>query len=247
MAIIKSATMTQASGSVGGLTYAQSRGCMYMRGRGGMTNPNTQPQQLARAGLTAAVTAWNALTDLQREGWAAYAAATPAKNALGDTIYLSGQNMFARQWQLATYLTSADNGAGGSRAITPASDAPSVNNTGQPYQVLTGLDLTGGVYTLAGTVPTDPDATNRTPIWQIGPPQNAGKTFFKGPFTLAAFIDDSPQGADTPIEADTGTPGEWLAAFQPAVGQVVPCRVRVLYDDGRLSSPLQQFVTVTTV
>ena len=94
--LFKSQVFTQASGSVGGLTYGRNRGGMYTRGRGLVTNPNTSAQQAVRAALGTASSAWRGLALEQRQGWIAYATNTPTVNALGDPLTLTGQQMFVR-------------------------------------------------------------------------------------------------------------------------------------------------------
>jgi hypothetical protein len=60
-------------------------------------NPNTEAQGIARENLATATAAWqNTLTDEGRGSWESYAAATPVTDKLGDTLVLSGQQMFVR-------------------------------------------------------------------------------------------------------------------------------------------------------
>lgn len=93
----KSEVLTQASGSIGGTTYAHNRGGLYRRARSIPVNPNTAAQQAARNNVTALVAAWaGVLTQLQRDQWENYAANNPVTDKLGDPLVLTGQQMYVR-------------------------------------------------------------------------------------------------------------------------------------------------------
>ncbi len=93
----KSEVITQASGSIGGVTYARNRGGLYRRSRTIPVNPNSSAQQIVRGILGALSTAWREdLTITQRTDWSNYAANTPVKNVFGDSFLLSGQQMYIR-------------------------------------------------------------------------------------------------------------------------------------------------------
>jgi hypothetical protein len=93
----KSALMTAASGSIGGMVASRNRGGMYLRGLVIPVNPSTAPQLASRANLAEAVNDWtNVLTTAQRGAWESYAAATPTVDRFGDTLVLSGQQMFVK-------------------------------------------------------------------------------------------------------------------------------------------------------
>lgn len=241
MALFKSQLATQVSGSIGGTTFAQAKGAMYMRSRGGMTNPNTTRQVQARAAFSAGIQAWNALTDAERDSWDGYAQAVTTTNKLGDSIHLSGQNWYLAQFQLANYVKaiSAD-------TIVPAivTSAPSVNETGPPVTDIIELVLTGQSFDLATTAPEDTISTDRVAVVQFGRPLNAGKRFFKGPYT-AAFAELAPanQAFATSTTIDMTT-AAYFAPFEIAENDRIPIRIRLLYDDGRVSTPTQKTLTV---
>jgi hypothetical protein len=93
----KSALLTQASGSIGGMTASRNRGGLFLRSRVIPVNPNTERQGEARANMAQAVGAWsNTLNDSERQGWNTYANGTPVVDALGDQLILSGQQMFIK-------------------------------------------------------------------------------------------------------------------------------------------------------
>jgi hypothetical protein len=70
--------LTDASGSVGGVTAARARGGIdYLRARVTPVNPNTTRQQVVRAAMSSASTDWrDTLTPTERESWAALADGT---------------------------------------------------------------------------------------------------------------------------------------------------------------------------
>lgn len=97
MASFKSQIVTQASGSVGGTTFAHNKGGLYMRARSIPVNPNSTRQQEVRANMSILATAWlETLTQAQRDGWENWAQNNPITSKLGDPLILSGQQMYNR-------------------------------------------------------------------------------------------------------------------------------------------------------
>jgi len=95
MALFKSQVLTQASGSVAGLTYSRGRSGLVLRNRTIPVNTQTARQSAVRNALTTLVIAWiETLTAAQRAAWELYAANVPVTNALGDSRNISGQNWF---------------------------------------------------------------------------------------------------------------------------------------------------------
>lgn len=96
MALIQvGAGVTDIRGSIGGTTYSRSAAGLIARARRKGVNPNTPAQTSARARVSLLAEAWNStLTAQQRADWRDYAAGTPGTNKLGQTITLSGLNMF---------------------------------------------------------------------------------------------------------------------------------------------------------
>jgi len=103
--LIKSAILTQASGSVGGMTASRNRGGMYFRARAIPTDPKSALQLERRTSLAVAAAAWGALSEEQRDSWNLYGLNVTMKNALGDPIQLSGQQHWLR-FQTAYLLTN---------------------------------------------------------------------------------------------------------------------------------------------
>ena len=89
--------ITDIRGSIGGNTFSRSAAGLIARTRRKPVNKNTSGQISARARVSQLTNAWNhTLTEQQRADWRAYAAGTPGTNKLGQTITLSGLNMFLK-------------------------------------------------------------------------------------------------------------------------------------------------------
>lgn len=220
---------SQVSGSVAGLTYSHNRGGLYTRARATPTDPNSTAQQAARAAMTSAVQSWgDTLSAAQRTAWDTYALNVPVTDRLGATIYLSGQQHFLR--------TNVARLRGG---LALATAAPTTYDTGQPntgaFVQLDGLgacDAGGAIY---GAASDDGDV-----LVQLGPPQGPAINFFKGPYQFvgtaavaSAATNSSVAGIATPFGL-------------PIDAERIPVRIRMAYDDGRLSAPYEEIVVVTT-
>lgn len=94
--LIRSGMGMQLSGSVGGVVAARNRYGAYLRGRSVPVNPGTALQQSARNALSAVSAIWRTLPAASAGQWRDYAAETPRKNRLGETIILSAHAMFCR-------------------------------------------------------------------------------------------------------------------------------------------------------
>lgn len=223
--LFKSPIFSQASGSIAGATFSRNRGGMYTRARAIPTNPNTTKQANIRSYLTSMVTYWTTtLTAVQRLGWEVYASNVTVLNRLGDAVHLTGQQMFLR-----TNVLGQQVGA------TVVADAPTTYNTGNPIAGITSFTIAGGVATIVLAVMAPGTSGAGKKILQVGFPQNAARNFFKGPYQnaySAAVI-----AASTAPTMVITLASAWLASYTPTTGQYIPCRLRVLYTDGRLSLP----------
>lgn len=226
---------TAVSGSIGGVTYSRNRSGMYTRGRATPVNPNTIRQQVVRSSMASLVVYWaETLTSPQRAAWADYADNTPVTDSLGQSQTLTGQQMFLRTNIVALQV-------GGSII----SAAPTNFDFGQPVTDVTSIVVAGGTCTTTFSVGGGGTSDTGTKIMQIGVAQNPGRTFFKGPYQQA-FAAPFASGVTTiAVPRTLANAAEWLAAYQPDVGDYLPVRLRLLYDDGRLTSPFSTFITVT--
>lgn len=223
MALIKSATMTSASGSVGGVTYSHGKGGMYMRARRVPVNPNTPAQQESRNAFASAAATWRSISEAQRVAWAAYAAATPITNALGDTIHLSGFGQFVASTAFGLLCDESP---------TSYEDAPLIAGRSAIGNLTVVLDASASTIVVSAI-----DGSPAHVAVFIGDPQSEGVTFFKGPYQLRG--QDNPTAGTLTIATASGRNGLPFVA-----GQILPVRVRGIGSDGRLTTEWSGLVTV---
>lgn len=218
--LFKSQLITQASGSIGGITASRNRGGMYFRSRAIPTDPATAFQIAIRAFMVTAVGAWSGtLTQLERDDWEVYASLVTLPGPLGDPITVSGMNMYVR-----VAVLRLQNG------LPQNSAAPTIFNLGDTGAVsFTALAL-GNALSITFDDTTDwANQDDGALVLQVSRPQNPTINFFKGPFRK---ID--------PVLGDSTTPPTSPAAgtspFTLSVGQRVWMRVCAVHEDGRLSA-----------
>ncbi len=178
----KSALTTMASGSLRGITASHNRGGQYLRGRTIPTNPNTTRQVVVRNALRSGANAWIVLSSVNRAAWTVYASNTPVINSLGDSIFLTGQQMYFRQYVSRTQAS-----------LTVLSTAPGSFDLGSftpPTLTLTASSTTlvvaynaSDLWATGGTIGTSPAMLVYTST-----PQNPSVNFFKGPFQFAGKL-----------------------------------------------------------
>jgi hypothetical protein len=212
MAIFKSQVLTQASGSVGGLTYTRTASGMTLRARSMPVNPSTARQQVVRDAVASLSTRWSTtLTENRREQWSLYAKNVGVKNALGDTIHLSGISMFVR---CNTPRVQA--------GLTPVDDGPAIFQLGDPP---TELEITQAATTpFAVTASWVHSGVPGTLLMYVSQAKSPSINFFKGPYQFNGS-DDAGEGGLELVPNPT-----WVQ------GQKIFARARISYADGRLSS-----------
>lgn len=231
--LIKSALITEASGSIGGLTASRNKGGQYLKARFVPTNPNTELQQAARSVFAACSSGWtNDITQSQREAWNAYAAEIPnRKNALGASIQTSGQNEFVA----ANCVLSA----AGLDPVTAPPLSSVQPGAGQPLITLTTNDITEPTLTVDNSeLPASQkawatvDVADRgRQLIQISKPVPTGVTYFGGPYYIAAILENMDNS--------------YVLTEEYMVGQVVFLRTKVVERDGRYSNWVSQRIVVT--
>lgn len=83
------------SGSIAGTTSSHNRAGQYTRNRRTPVNPiGTGRRALVRANFSASSSAWAALTFSEQAAWGAYADAHPIVDKLGQSIKLTGHQMY---------------------------------------------------------------------------------------------------------------------------------------------------------
>jgi len=229
MALIKfGGGVTQASGSIGGTTFARNRYGNYMRARTKPVNPNTQKQADIRACISQLSNVWSsALSVVERGAWNTYAAAIAMKNRLGESMYLTGFNHFIRsntEWLNQGHVVTE---AGPTTLLLPAKDTTiAFSGTADDQKISVTFDATRGWAASSAGVMY---------IYQ-GQPRNVTRNFFAGPWKYTGKI----EGASTPPTSPTLL----TAAFTLTLDQLVTCYARIRETDGRLSEPMVGTFTV---
>lgn len=217
--LFKSTLLSEASGSMAGLTFARNKGGMYIRQRAIPTNPGTPEQTAVRGAFEYLADMWkNGLTSTQRAGWELYAANVTMKNRLGASVKLSGMNHFIRTNLQGKILSSVIGTAPTTFNIgsltTPSADTfaagpPStvnINYSAGDDWYTSGVPAQGHLYVYASR------------------PQDTSVNFFKGPYQYAG-------------KANGGTPSPLALTlpFNAVAGQRIFFYARALCSDGRLS------------
>lgn len=221
--LFKSALLTQASGSIGGITASRNRGGMYFRARAIPTDPATSFQLAQRALLTSLAQRWNTtLTQDQRDEWDLYASLVTLIGPLGDPVTVSGQNMYIR--------SNAAIAQGGDPIVD---DGPIQFDLGD-----LGLITVDTAIESAQTFNVNFDTTRAWAndddgglLVAASRPQNPSISFFQGPFRFAARLSGITIAAPpTPFTVDV--------PFPITAGSRLWVRIRSFEADGRLSSPI---------
>lgn len=218
--LFKSAIVTVASGSLGGITASHNRGGNYLRARVIPTDPGTGPQVTLRAIFGNLSSAWQTLTSFQREEWTTYATNVPITGPLGDPLTLTGQQMYIRcnTPRVQAGLTAIDDGpiVFALDSLAPvAADGVAVTN-----KISVDFDA------LDDWVNEDDAALLVYGSRQQAPSIN----FFKGPYQFAGAILGS---STTPPTSPDGTLSN---QFQLDVGNNFFLRFLSVRADGRISA-----------
>lgn len=236
MALVKyGATVSQLSGSIGGIVYARNKGGAYIRTRTSPTQPNSELQVGARTLFSGAVNTWtNVLTPGERTAWNAYASAIPYTDVFGETRYYSGQQRYVQCYVAlvncgGTPVTAATAPSIFTAAEIVGSDALAVN------QGATVANSTVSIVNSTG--PSDVAAGDKLLI-HIGGPITAAKNYFNGPWRYAASGVYATGGKYPDIVATD----PWARTL--AVGGRLAIYWRVLKADNRISNVARKIVTI---
>jgi hypothetical protein len=221
----KSALVTEASGSIGGMTASHNRGGYYFRQRSIPTNPNSPQQQAVRTIVAALASAWvNTLTANQRAFWEIYADHVQLPDPLGEPRNVGGLAMYVR-----TNVPAVQAG------LARIDDAPTTYDLGGEFTepAFGTISAAGGTAEVAYTN-TDPWASEdgAALLILLSRGQNTSVNYFKGPYRFAGLVEgDSGTPPTSPLSA--------TAPFPMAVGQRLFGQARVRRADGRLSLPVR--------
>lgn len=216
------AGVVQISGSIAGAVHARNRFGNYIRPRTKPVNPKSDRQQEARVRMQLLAEYWHsaAMSDVERGAWNSYAAAVAMKNRIGQTIHLTGFNHFVR--------SNASLFAAGGSIVEP----------GPAEQALPEADVTLAISGNNGTQLLSV-AFDNTKGWatetggylliEMGRPQLATRTFFGGPWRIAAAVAGVTGSPPT-------SPQTMAAPFTLTLGQKVWARACIIRKDGRVSN-----------
>jgi len=130
------------SGSLGGQTSSHNRAGQYRRARRAPTQPNgTGRRGIIRAAFGAASSAWNALTDDQRAAWSSFADGYPVTDALGQSIKLTGHQMYV---SVNTALQNVGQAQSANPPVSNATIAPVVATATMTHAGVGTLTLAAG-------------------------------------------------------------------------------------------------------
>ena len=228
--LFKSAIVTAASGSIGGITASHNRGGQYLRARTIPVNPGSVFQQTVRDAVISLSAKWGELlTVAQRTAWEVYADSVPIPNALGDPRILTGMAMYVRSNvpRIQALLPRVD-------------DAPQIFNLGD----VTGPTYAGLTPPTAATIGFDAqddwaNEDDSAMLVYFSPPKMQSINYYKGPYRYAG-----------PILGDVSLPPTTPAAlttpftYSAASPQRSFAQIRVTRADGRLSGPFRPQISI---
>lgn len=214
--------IVQMSGSVAGNTHARNRFGNYMRARTKPVNPKSARQMGARIAVMAMAEQWreSPMTDAFRTAWQTYANSVSWLNKLGETVTLTGFNMFIRGQTALLRVGAANVWPGPTDLGLPGADedfavtaSVAANKLSVSFEDDVGWCDEDGAYLAV----------------DMGVPQNPTRNFFAGPWRFAGSI----AGA---VGVDPTSPQPIDPPFTLIEGQKVWCRAHVIRADARVST-----------
>lgn len=225
MALIKlGGGVVDIRGSIGGTVFSKNRYGSYTRGRTIPVDPGTTAQTKIRAVYGQVRDAWfNTLTAAQRAAWAVYASNVSVQNRLGESITLTGWNMFSRTNACMLYNDYAI-----------VADAPTEFSMAEQDSTLavTASEATQLVSVAFDDTMAWLDEDGAALLIYVSRPQNATVNFFKGPYLIAGKIEGDSSTPPT-------TPTTIALPFAAVEGQKLFVQARIVRADGRLSAPFR--------
>lgn len=219
---VRFSILADASGSLGGLVASHNRGGQYLRIRVVPTNPSTGPQVEMRTIFGNLATAWQTITQAQRDAWTTYAINVPITDSMGDPLTLTGQQMYVR-----------NNSARIQAGLTRIDDGPTVFSLDSLSPVAINPTAAADLYSIAFTEADAWVTEDDAGLLIYGSRELADTiNFFKGPYRFQGII----QGdlATPPTSPDASV----TSLFALTVGNVIFNRALSVRADGRIS-PVQ--------
>jgi hypothetical protein len=207
------------SGSIADRTHSHNRSGQYTRNRRTPVQPvGSGRRAQVRSTFGAASTAWGVLTDMERAAWESFAPDHPVADSLGQSIVLTGHQMFIRVYATSLNVNLA-------APLTPPADLalpdlstiefiPAVSS-GANFSEFDGPD--GSIIAFALSRPVSPGRSFMKTFWQ----PHGADGYGLATATLKA-IDDSVYNAEFGA---------------PAVGQRIFARLTPISADGWNGAP----------
>ena len=225
--ILLGATLGDARGSVGGATYTKGRFGAVLRLKTSPVQPRTGIALTVRGLFASLSKAWaNSLTDTQRAGWDSLAAANPRTNVFGNSITLTGLQMYQSVNRNLNTIGE-----------TPIDDPPPNLDVDGILTLSAVADASA--HTIAVTFTATPLGADDVLAVYASGPQNAGRSFFGSKLKLIKY-----GAAATASPLAIGT--EYEALFGALrVGNKIQIRAQVIRNsNGAASVPLSTDTTV---
>lgn len=221
---IKSALVTQWSGSVGGMVGSHNQGGLYLRARTIPVNPSSTYQQVVRNAMLTLASRWGqVLTPAQRTAWETYAKNVPLIDRLGESRAIGGIAMYQRSNVPIIQVGGSVVDDGPTVMALPTFTDPSVTVTAaSPATVDVAFDNSDDWANEDGGYMAVYASREQAPAIN----------FFKGPYRFADTIDGDATTAPT-------SPATITCPFAAAAGNQLFFQVRVIRADGRVSSPFR--------
>lgn len=219
------AIVSEISGKIAATVFSRNKGGAIIRNRRTPINRRSAGQSNIRQGLGNLSSAWRGLAQADRDSWNAAAPSFPYQNTLGETKYLSGQQMYVQFNQNLLALGDA-----------PVDVAPAAFSFATFTIALTAADTPA--VSLAFT-PTPMTAANNLAVFMTAPLSPGIGSPNPSKFRKIANI-----------AAAATSPANLLTAYQavfgnPVGGQKIFVEVRPIADTGQGGTPLRAVAIVT--
>lgn len=202
------------SGSIAGTTHSHNRAGQYTRNRRSPVQPVGSGRRAAvRAAFAAASTGWADLTNVQREAWTSFADSHPITDSLGQSVILTGHQMYVR-----VTSTRLNSGLSAGAAVPADLAVPNLSGVTLDFSVAGGVTIdnftgdSAAVVVVALSRPFSPGRSFNKTFWQpLG--TDGYTTVTSAPYTLTTAL----------YAAEFGT---------PVVGQRIFARITPVSTDG---------------
>lgn len=219
------AIVSEISGKIAASVYTRNRGGNVIRNRRTPINRRSVSQSVRRQGLGNLASSWRGLTQVQRDTWNGATGNFPYQNALGETKFLSGEQLYVQFNQNLLLL-----------GLATTSTAPSPFSFATFTLSLAAADTPSFAVTFT---PTPLTANNYLAIYAtpnlspgVGAP-NSSKFRFIGSIVPT---DTSPADMLTDYQAVHG---------DPVAGQKIFIEARPISNTGQGGTPLRAVAIVT--